>query len=364
MEEFHYRKGRHLGKGGFGDVYECTALEGCTVLETNKVYAMKIIEKARLGEKGMAFVSEEIKINRSILHNHICRQKHTFQDSSNIYMILELCEKQSLSEVVRRRTRLTELEVMYYMKQLVEAVKYLHDNRVILYRMLVGHAPFGSRSNADATILRIQSNAYGIPTNVPLSRRAKHLITWILQPNPLNRPSLDQILDHPFFTNPNLKVPKALPTTASHQMPHFEIDGKGDLVPINDPERQRVVSDVLMESNGAAIPSSRPMSRARDSNTRLERQNRVQRFPPGWNPRLSNHAPVTENVKVTSNVSQKNVAPFQFKPRKEVITERPPRLMFKFSNGSKVRKEGNRKPTPYPKNWNGLSAGKKLASLR
>ena len=125
MEDFHYRKGRHLGKGGFGDVYECT------VLETNKVYAIKIIEKARLGEKGMAFASEEIKINRSILHNNICRHKHSFQDSSNIYMILELCEKQSLSEVVRRRTRLTEPEVMYYMKQLVEAIKYLHDNSIL-----------------------------------------------------------------------------------------------------------------------------------------------------------------------------------------------------------------------------------------
>jgi len=229
--------------------------------------------------------------------------------------------------------------------------------------MLVGHAPFGSRGT-DATILRIQSNAYGFPTNLPLSRRAKHLIIWILQPDPVKRPTLDQILDHPFFTNPNMKVPKALPPTASHQMPHFEIDGNGDVVPSNDPERQRVVSSVLMGSNGAAIPSSRPMVRARDSNARLERQNRVQRFPPGWIPRLSNHAPVTENVKVASNVAQKKVVPYQFKPRKEVITGPPPRLEFKCSNGSKVRKEGNKKPTPYPKNWNGLSAGKKLASLR
>eukprot|EP00978_Attheya_sp_CCMP212_P042885 scaffold269886_cov28-Attheya_sp.AAC.1 len=126
---------------------------------------------------------------------------------------------------------------------------------VILYRMLVGHAPFGSRGN-DATILRIKSNAYGFPTNVPLSRRANHLIIWILQPNPLKRPSLDEILDHPFFTNPNLKVPKALPPTASHEMPHFEMDEKGDFVPSKDPERQRVVSSVLMGSNGAAIPSS------------------------------------------------------------------------------------------------------------
>eukprot|EP00978_Attheya_sp_CCMP212_P032217 scaffold124571_cov28-Attheya_sp.AAC.1 len=116
-------------------------------------------------------------------------------------------------------------------------------------------------------------------------------------------------------------------------MPHFEIDEKGDLVPSKDPERHRVVSSVLMGSNGAAIPSSRPMLRARDSNARLERQNRVQRLPPGWIPRLSNHTPVTENVKVASNVSQKKVVPYQFKPRKEVITEPPPRLEFKCSNG-------------------------------
>jgi len=54
-----------------------------------------------------------------------------FEDRENVYLVLELCQNQSLNELVRRRKRLTELEAQCYMLQLVRATEYMHRNKVI-----------------------------------------------------------------------------------------------------------------------------------------------------------------------------------------------------------------------------------------
>lgn len=38
---------------------------------------------------------------------------------------------QTLNELIKRRKRLTEMEVQYYLVQIVSALKYLHQNKVI-----------------------------------------------------------------------------------------------------------------------------------------------------------------------------------------------------------------------------------------
>jgi polo-like kinase 1 len=53
----------------------------------------------------------EIKIHRSLHHNNIVGFEHFFEDVENVYILLELCQNQSLNELLRRRKRLHELEV-------------------------------------------------------------------------------------------------------------------------------------------------------------------------------------------------------------------------------------------------------------
>jgi serine/threonine protein kinase len=52
-------------------------------------------------------------------------------DENNVYMLLELCPNSTLLDLVRRRNRLTEMETMFYMKDLVATVSYLHEQKVI-----------------------------------------------------------------------------------------------------------------------------------------------------------------------------------------------------------------------------------------
>jgi polo-like kinase 1 len=121
-----YLKGKLLGKGGFAQVFEVTNIH------TSQSFACKIIEKQSLF-KGRAKqkLTNEIKIHKSLNHENIVKFFSSFEDENFVYVLLELCTCESLSAVLRRRKRLTELEVQSYLKQVLEGVKYLHSHKII-----------------------------------------------------------------------------------------------------------------------------------------------------------------------------------------------------------------------------------------
>lgn len=53
----------------------------------------------------------EIKIHRSLKHTNIVQFEHFFEDAEYVYILLELCNNQTTNELLRRRKRLTELEI-------------------------------------------------------------------------------------------------------------------------------------------------------------------------------------------------------------------------------------------------------------
>lgn len=73
----------------------------------------------------------EIRIHRALHHPNIVTLEHFFEDSENVYILLEECQNQTLNELFKRRKKLTELEVQNYSLQIIAALKYLHKHRVI-----------------------------------------------------------------------------------------------------------------------------------------------------------------------------------------------------------------------------------------
>lgn len=129
-----YLKGRFLGKGGFAKCYEFTNLD------TKKITAAKVVAKSSLTKsRAKQKLMSEIKIHRSLHHQHIVGFEHFFEDAENVYILLELCTNQSLNELLRRRKRLHELEVQCYTMQLISALKYLHSHRVIHRDLKLGN---------------------------------------------------------------------------------------------------------------------------------------------------------------------------------------------------------------------------------
>ena len=50
-----------------------------------------------------------------------------------------------------------------------------------------------------ATYQRILANEYSFPSHIPISDNAKDMIRSMLQSKPQDRPSLQEIAEHPFF---------------------------------------------------------------------------------------------------------------------------------------------------------------------
>ena len=159
-----YRRGKLLGKGGFARCFVFTDLD------TNHDYAGKVVQKSsltrtRAREKLMA----EIKIHRSLNHPHVVKFLRHFEDANNHYMIMELCPNQTLMEMVKRRKRLTEPEVRYFLYQLVLALEYLHTKNIIHRDLKLGNLFLSAH-------MRIRIGDFGLSTQVDAKGQKKTTI--------------------------------------------------------------------------------------------------------------------------------------------------------------------------------------------
>ncbi|OHT14631.1 CAMK family protein kinase [Tritrichomonas foetus] len=254
---------RHvLGQGGFGTVFEVFHLE------SGKKFAIKAIPLANLQDKSLRQKQrDEIEIQQALNHENILKCYQCFQDEFNLYILLELCPYHSVNRILKKRGKLTEFETADILFQVMQGIKYLHDQNVIhrdlklenfligsdgkvkiadfgvsvilsskdekrfsicgtkgfmppemvneqsdghsyevdiwsvgvcAFLLLTGHPPFQTR-DAYTTEQKIKACEYRIPADLKLSFVAKDFIQSILQVKPENRPTIDDLLRHPFI---------------------------------------------------------------------------------------------------------------------------------------------------------------------
>ncbi|TMW56886.1 hypothetical protein Poli38472_002811 [Pythium oligandrum] len=134
VNKYSYLKGRFLGKGGFATCYEAVCER------TSRKYACKVVAKRSLTKpKAKTKFKSEIKIHKSLRHPNVVQFERYFEDEENAYMLLELCRNQSLSDLLRRRKRLSEAEVRFYIRQMIDGIAYLHKNLVIHRDLKLGN---------------------------------------------------------------------------------------------------------------------------------------------------------------------------------------------------------------------------------
>ncbi|KAI0266184.1 Pkinase-domain-containing protein [Gloeopeniophorella convolvens] len=89
---------------------------------------------------------------------------------------------------------------------------------VILYTFVVGRPPFQTK-DVKEVYQRIRDNQYEFPAHRDVSLDARELVQQILTPDPQQRPSLHDIVDHDFFTHGI--VPGYVPVSARTSPPDF-----------------------------------------------------------------------------------------------------------------------------------------------
>ena len=259
-----YHKGALLGKGGFGLCYEFRS-------ENDEIiYAGKILDKTKFKEKRNQKETEiqkhkeniqnEIEYQRNLKHPKIVKVISYFEDENYVYIVLEKCNNNTLSHLLKTRKKLTEIEVQCYIFQLIQGLLFLH-NKDFIHRDLkpenlflddklelkIGDFGLVHKMNKNEKAVdycgtekymapeifekkgysfevdiwaigiimyflltgkypfnngdEIKSKILNFPDDIKISKAAKNLIEQILVKEPKKRPNLSQILYHDFFHN-------------------------------------------------------------------------------------------------------------------------------------------------------------------
>ncbi|XP_007072135.1 calcium/calmodulin-dependent protein kinase type IV [Chelonia mydas] len=120
LEDF-YTMGLELGRGATSVVYSCEE-KG-----THMQYAAKILKKT-IDKK---IVRTEIGVLLRLSHPHIIKLKEIFETPSEIVLILERVTGGELFDRIVERGFYSERDAAHVVKQILEAVSYLHENGVV-----------------------------------------------------------------------------------------------------------------------------------------------------------------------------------------------------------------------------------------
>jgi len=129
-----YERCKFLGKGGFAKCYELKDLA------TGEIMAGKILPKSLLKKSHQEEnVNREIRLHKAVAHKHLVKLYTFFEDANFVYILLELCRKRSLMEMLKMRKNITEPETRYLLRQILLGCLYLHENKIIHRDLKLGN---------------------------------------------------------------------------------------------------------------------------------------------------------------------------------------------------------------------------------
>ena len=120
-----------IGRGAFGEVYLTSKNE------TNQLFATKKVSKQKIESPSIKkYFINEITILKELHHKNIVKLETIRQTLHNFYIITEFYNGGNLSDCLRKHRMIKEKPfseeiVQYLMRQIVDALKYLHSKRII-----------------------------------------------------------------------------------------------------------------------------------------------------------------------------------------------------------------------------------------
>ncbi|KAM4574679.1 calcium/calmodulin-dependent protein kinase type IV [Fundulus diaphanus] len=116
-----YTLGSELGRGATSIVYRCEEKQ------TQKPFAVKVLKKT-IDKK---IVRTEIGVLLRLSHPNIIQLKEIFETDTDIALVLELVTGGELFDRIVERGYYSERDAAHVIKQILEAVAYLHGNGVV-----------------------------------------------------------------------------------------------------------------------------------------------------------------------------------------------------------------------------------------
>ncbi|XP_027165337.1 SNF1-related protein kinase catalytic subunit alpha KIN10-like isoform X2 [Coffea eugenioides] len=253
----NYRLGKTLGVGCFAKVK--LAVHNLTGIKV----AIKILDRQTLDEFETMKVRREVNIMRQLSHPHIVRLFEVIETTSHIYVVMEYMNSGELFYYITEKGRLNEDEARHFFQQIISGIEYCHHHMVvhrdlkpenllldskrnvkiadfglgnimrdghflktscgspnyaapevvgnrlyagpeadvwscgvILYALICGRLPFDD-DNLPGLYAKIRNGSYTVSNH--MSRGANDLIARIFEVNPVDRISIPEIRQHPWF---------------------------------------------------------------------------------------------------------------------------------------------------------------------
>ncbi|XP_060903474.1 aurora kinase B [Labrus mixtus] len=255
--------GRPLGKGKFGNVYLAR------VKELQAIVALKVLFKSQMEKESVEHqLRREIEIQAHLKHPNILRFYNYFHDRKRVYLVLEYAPRGEMYKELQKCGRFDEQRTATYMEEISDALLYCHEKKVIhrdikpenlllgyrgelkiadfgwsvhapslrrrtmcgtldylppemieghthsekvdlwcigvlCYECLIGNPPFETASHSE-TYKRITKVDLKFPKVI--SDGARDLISKLLRHNPIDRLSLQSVIDHPWVRSNSRRV--------------------------------------------------------------------------------------------------------------------------------------------------------------
>ncbi|CAH2355362.1 spindle assembly checkpoint kinase [[Candida] railenensis] len=121
---------RTLGTGSFGRVHLVRSVHN------GRYYAIKVLKKAQVIKmKQVEHTNDERRMLKLVEHPFLIRMWGTFQDSKNLFMVMDYIEGGELFSLLRKSQRFPNPVAKFYAAEVTLALEYLHSHDII-YRDL------------------------------------------------------------------------------------------------------------------------------------------------------------------------------------------------------------------------------------
>ena len=157
-----YRITRFIGSGGFGCTYEAlhTELEErvaikeffvknfCNRDETTSRVSVATQSQRALIEKLRSKFKDEAKAMFRLRHPGIVRVSDVFEENGTVYYVMDFIEGRSLQAIVEEEGRLPEHRALKYVRQVADALRYIHGHNRLHLDVKPGNIMVDSSDNA------------------------------------------------------------------------------------------------------------------------------------------------------------------------------------------------------------------------
>lgn len=122
----HYELINEIGKGSFGKVFKAKSKID------KKFVAIKVLRKDKMTMKDLQLSRNEIDIMRTCHHENVISLIESFENSSNIYIVMEYLPGGDLTDYISKMTSpIQEKEAKTIVSQIASGLKYLHQLGIV-----------------------------------------------------------------------------------------------------------------------------------------------------------------------------------------------------------------------------------------